>query len=331
MRRVMFGLIAVCLLAQDKGRGGPNSGLNSQVLGYKLMKWPLEAKSAAGFDAGPWNFIQVSSVATHPNGNILVLHRGAYPLMEFDPSGKLVRTLDWVQFSEGKVIAVPEKDRTPAISAFTAVYGPAGCDSCGAHTVRVDPEQNIWLVDAPGHVVYKLNQQGKILLQLGTKGQAGSDAKHFNLPTDVGFAPNGDFDISDGYGGARVVKFSKDGKFLLEFGKRGTGPGEFTLVHNVQVDAQGKVYVSDREAQRIEVFDANGKFLQEWAGTGRYSAIAITKDQKIWTGSVLRNLDGSVIGRLPEGAGAHGGIGVHPSGDIFLAQLNGTVQKFAKQ
>jgi DNA-binding beta-propeller fold protein YncE len=147
----------------------------------------------------------------------------------------------------------------------------------------------------------------------------------------VGFAPNGDFYISDGYGGARVVKFSKDGKFVLEFGKRGKGPGEFTLVHNVQVDAQGKVYVSDRENQRIEVFDANGKFLQEWPGTGRYSAIAITKDQKIWTGSVLRNLDGTVIGRLPEGVGAHGGIGVHPSGDIYLAQLNGTVQKFAKQ
>jgi DNA-binding beta-propeller fold protein YncE len=328
---IVVCLFALSLFAQDKGRGGPNSGLDSKVLNYKLVKWPLEAKSAAGFDAGPWNFIQVSSVAVHPNGNILVLHRGAYPLMEFEPSGKFVRTLDWVKFSEGKVIAVPEKDRTPTISAFTAVYGPAGCDSCGAHTVRVDPEQNIWLVDAPGHVVYKLNLQGKILMQLGTKGVAGSDAKHFNLPTDVGFAPNGDFYISDGYGGARVVKFSKDGKFLLEFGKRGTGPGEFTLVHNVQVDAQGKVYVSDRESQRIEVFDANGKFLSEWAGTGRYSAIAITKDQKIWTGSVLRNLDGTVIGRLPEGVGAHGGIGLHPSGDVYLGQLPGFVQKFAKQ
>src|SRR4051794_16048565 len=65
------------------GRTGPNSGLNSPVLNYKLMAWPLEAKSAAGFDAGPWNFIQVASVPTPPNGNILVLHRGAHPLMEF--------------------------------------------------------------------------------------------------------------------------------------------------------------------------------------------------------------------------------------------------------
>jgi DNA-binding beta-propeller fold protein YncE len=312
------------------GRTGPNSGLNSQVLNYKLVPWPLEAKSAAGFDAGPWNFIQVASVATHPNGNILVLHRGAHPLMEFEPSGKFIRTWDNIPFSEGKVVAIPEKDRGNGPS-FTAVYGPAGCDSCGAHTVRVDPEQNIWLIDAPGHVVYKTNMQGNVLLQLGTKGMPGSDTQHFNLPTDVGFAPNGDFYISDGYGGARVVKFSKDGKFLLEFGKRGNGPGEFALPHNVVVDAQGRVYVSDRENQRVEVFDAVGKFLSQWAGTGRYSAMAITKDQKIWTGSVLRELDGTVIGRLPEGVGAHGGIAIHPSGDIYLAQLGGVVQKFAKQ
>ena len=153
----------------------------------------------------------------------------------------------------------------------------------------------------------------------------------FSGPTDVGFASNGDFYISDGYGGARVVKFSRDGKFLFEFGKRGKGPGEFALPHNVVVDAQGRVYVSDRENQRVEVFDANGKFLSQWAGTGRYSAMAITKDQKIWTGSVLRELDGTVIGRLPDGVGAHGGIAVHPSGDIYLAQLGGVVQKFAKQ
>jgi DNA-binding beta-propeller fold protein YncE len=285
----------------------PNSGLNSKVLNYKLMPWPVEAKSAAGFDAGPWNFIQVASVAAHPNGNILVLHRGAHPLLEFEASGKFVRSWDTVSFSEGKVIAIPEKDRGNGAS-FSAVYGPASCDSCGAHTVRVDPDRNIWLVDAGGHVVYKMNQQGKVLMQLGTKGVAGADSKHFNLPTDVGFAPNGDFYVSDGYGGARVVKFSHDGKYLMQFGKRGTGPGEFALPHNVVVDAQGKVYVSDRENYRVEVFDADGKFLSQWAGTGRYSALAITKDQKIWTGSVLRELDGTVIGRQPEGAGTHGAL-----------------------
>jgi sugar lactone lactonase YvrE len=332
-----FSVVGLCQESSgpgnaNKGGGGgfPNSGLNSPVLNYKLVAWPVEAKSAAGFDAGPWNFIQVASVAAHPNGNILVLHRGAHPLLEFEASGKFVRSWDTVSFSEGKVIAIPEKDRGNGAS-FSAVYGPASCDSCGAHTVRVDPDRNIWLVDAGGHVVYKMNQQGKVLMHLGTKGVAGADSKHFNLPTDVGFAPNGDFYVSDGYGGARVVKFSHDGKYLLQFGKRGTGPGEFALPHNVVVDAQGKVYVSDRENYRVEVFDANGKFLSQWAGTGRYSALAITKDQKIWTGSVLRELDGTVIGRLPEGAGTHGGIALHPSGDVYLGQLRGVVQKFVKQ
>ncbi len=323
-----FSATGVC---QQTGGGNstPNSGLTSQVLKYKLAPWPLQAKSAAGFDAD-WNFIQVSSVAAHPNGNILVLHRGAYPLMEFDPGGKLIRLWDSVTFSEGKVAAIPEKDRGDR-SRYSAVYGPAGCDSCGAHTVRVDPEGNIWLVDASAHVLYKTNQQGKVLMQLGTKGMAGTDAKHFNLPTDIGFAPNGDLYVSDGYGSARVAKFSRDGKYLLEFGKRGTGPGEFGLPHNVVVDAQGKVYVSDRDNLRVEVFDANGKFLSQWAGTGGYSALAITKDQKIWTGSVLRELDGTVIGRLPEGVGAHGGIALHASGDVYLALLRGVVLKFAKQ
>ena len=308
----------------------PNSGLDSQVLNYKRVPWPQDAKSAAGFAAGPWNFIQVSGVATHPNGNILVLHRGAHPLLEFAPDGKFVRTWDIVKFSEGKVGAIPQKE-WPGRSHFSAVYGPAGCEECGAHTVRVDPEQNIWLVDAPGHVIYKANLQGKILMQLGTKGEAGSDAKHFNLPTDVGFAPNGDFYVTDGYGGARVVKFSHDGKYLLEWGKRGTGPGEFGLPHSVAVDAQGRVYVSDRDNLRVEVFDPNGKFLSQWAGTGGYSAMVITKDQKIWTGSVLRNLDGTVIGRLPEGVGAHGGIALTASGDVYLGMLSGVVEKFAKQ
>src|SRR5688572_5859584 len=190
--------VGLCLLAfcfSVIGICQPNTGSNSQVLNYELVPWPLEAKSAAGFDAGPWNFIQVVSVAVHPNGNILVLHRGAHPLLEFEPGGKFIRSWNTVAFSEGKVGAIPEKDRGNW-SRYSAVYGPAGCHSCGAHTVRVDPAGNIWLVDATGHVVYKTNQQGKVLMQLGTKGAAGTDSRHFNLPTDVGFAPNGDIYVS---------------------------------------------------------------------------------------------------------------------------------------
>jgi DNA-binding beta-propeller fold protein YncE len=146
----------------------------------------------------------------------------------------------------------------------------------------------------------------------------------------VAFAPSGDFYVTDGYGSARVLKFSKDGKFILQWGTRGTGPGQFGLPHNLVIDAQGRVYVTDRDNQRIEVFDANGKFLTEWKGTGGVSGLAITKDQHIWSGQTLRDLDGKAIGRLPDAMAAHG-VAVHPNGEVYLAQLSGVVQKYVKQ
>jgi DNA-binding beta-propeller fold protein YncE len=346
MKRTLFVsaltfLIAGAGISQQAGRGGgrnlPNSGANAPVLNYKLVNWPQEAKSAAGFDAGPWNYIQVASVALHPNGNILVLHRGAHPIIEYDQAGKYIRSWGDGLIAFGKVVYIPEKDRgkpdgtaSPVGSRYSAVYGPAGCDSCGAHSIRTDPDGNIWLVDATGHVIYKMDRQGKVLMQLGTKGASGLGPKNFNLPTDIAFAPGGEIYVSDGYGNARIVKFAKDGKFLLQFGKRGTGPGEFGMPHNVQVDAKGRVYVSDRDNQRVEVFDSNGEFLSQWEGTGGYSAIHITKEQKIWTGTVLRELDGKVIGRLP-GTGGHGGMAIDSAGNVYIAQLSGKVDKYVKQ
>jgi len=128
------------------------------------------------------------------------------------------------------------------------------------------------------------------------------------------------------------VKYSRDGKFLLQWGSRGKGPGEFGLPHNLVVDAQGRVYVTDRDNQRIEVFDSNGKFLSQWTGTGGISGLAITKDQRVWTGGILHDLDGKVLGKMP-GPGVAGGHGVavSDSGDVYIAQLSGVVQKFVKQ
>jgi peptidylamidoglycolate lyase len=265
-------------------------------------------------------------------GHILVLHRGARPFLEFENNGKFLKPWDNIMFSEGKVAALAMGDRVAGRSAYSAVYGPAGCDSCGAHSVRVDPQHNIWVVDAPGHVIYKMDPQGKVIMQLGQKGVAGTGHNSFNLPTDVAFAPNGDFYVTDGYGGARVLKFSHDGKYLLEWGARGKGLGQFELPHNVVVDKQGKVYVTDRENRRIEVFDANGKFLHQWPTLEGVSGLFMTKDQQIWAGGVLLNLEGNVVGRLPNGSAASGhGVAVSDSGDVYLAQLSGKVQKFVKQ
>jgi DNA-binding beta-propeller fold protein YncE len=293
---------------------------------YRLVEWPAPATSAAGF-AAPWNFIQVSSVAIGPRGNVLVLHRGAHPVMEFDSAGKFVRSWGDGLISEGKVAGIPKNNWAPDRSRYSAVYGPAGCTACGAHSVRVDPQGNVWIVDAAAHVLYKFGSDGKEIMRLGTKGTSGASPSTFNLPTDIGFAANGDLYVTDGYGGARVVKFSRDGKYLLEWGKRGTGPGEFGLPHNVVVDAQGLVYVTDRDNQRIQIFDANGKFLSEWTGTGGVSGLAMTGDGRIVTGAVVRDLKGNVVAKLPDAAAAHGAA-VDSMGNIYLAQLTGIVQKF---
>src|SRR5262245_17638752 len=329
---------AICVLTwttgelasgEQAGRGDATSDI--AALPYKLVEWPTPPTSAAGVP-GAWNFIQVSSVAVTARGTILVLHRGAHPIMEFDGKGTLLRTWGDGLFSEGKVAAIPQAHWTDDKSHYSAVYGPAGCTSCGAHSVRVDPQGNIWVIDAPGHVVYKLNAEGKEIMRLGTKGTAGTGNNTFNLPTDVAFAPNGDLYVTDGYGSARVVKYSRDGKYLSQWGTRGTGPGEFGLPHNLVIDSQGNVYVTDRDNQRIEVFDANGKFLTQWTGTGGISGLAITKDQHIWTGGILRDLKGTAVGKLngPGIAGGHG-VAVSDAGDVYIAQLNGTVQKFVKQ
>ena len=313
--------------ARQAGRG--TTGSDIPVLPYKLVEWPTPPTSAAGVP-GIWNFIQVASVAVAPNGNILVLHRGAHPLLEFTTAGAFVRSWDGVTFSEGKVAAIPERHWTADKSHYSAVYGPAGCASCGAHSVRVDRQGNIWVVDAPGHVIYRLDRDGKETMRLGTKGVAGTDARHFNLPTDVAFAPNGDLYVTDGYASARVVRFARDGRFLLQWGRRGTGQGEFGLPHNLVVDNQGRVYVTDRDNQRIEVFDSEGKFLGQWSRTGGVSGLAITTDHRIWTGGVLRDLDGKVMGALPGNPGGHG-VAVTDSGDVYIAQLSGIVQKFVRQ
>jgi DNA-binding beta-propeller fold protein YncE len=322
---------SLALAASAVDTAGRHAGSASvPILPYKMVEWPAPAMSAAGFPMA-WNLIQASSVAISARGSVIVLHRGAHPILEFDTNGTFAGPVaDGLSISEGKVAAIPKANWAPDRSRYSAVYGPPGCTACGAHSVRVDPQGNLWIVDAAGHVVYKVNQDGKELMRLGTRGVAGTNQSTFNLPTDVAFAPNGDVYVSDGYGSARVVKFSRDGRFLLQWGKRGTGPGEFGLPHNLVVDAQGRIYVTDRDNERVQVFDGAGKFLAEWKGIGVVSALAMTRDGRIWTGAVLRDLNGTAIGRLSEGAGAHGAT-VDADGNVYLAQLSGVVQKFSNE
>ncbi len=132
------------------------------------------------------------------------------------------------------------------------------------HGLKFDAEGNVWLVDCGLHVARKFTPDGKLLLTLGTLGEPGEDERHLRAPTDITFTPNGDIFIADGYGNSRVVRFDKTGRFLKAWGKLGTKPGEFSIPHAIASDAQGRLYVADRNNVRIQIFDADGKLLDVW-------------------------------------------------------------------
>jgi len=145
--------------------------------------------------------------------------------------------------------------------------------------------------DKRGHQVVKFSPEGKALMTLGVPGEAGSGAGHFNSPSDIAIAPNGDIFIADGHndnGNNRVVKFSKDGKYIKEWGKTGWAPGEFRTLHAIAIDSQGRVFVGDRGNNRIQIFDQVGKSLAvcptmcriQAAGEGA-EFVAVDKDGNI--------------------------------------------------
>jgi len=131
--------------------------------------------------------------------------------------------------------------------------------------------------------VLKLSPEGQISMVLGQKDYPGTDHTHFDGPDDVAFGKSGEIYVADGEGNSRVVEFDSDGHFLKEWGRKGAGEGEFHLTpHTIATDAQGLVYVGDRENARIQVFDLEGKFLTQWRDIGHPYGIFVSPDQHIW-------------------------------------------------
>jgi streptogramin lyase len=209
-----------------------------------------------------------SAVDIAPDGSIWVAERcGANTcagsnlaaILKFNPSGKLLES-----FGEGLFIF--------------------------PHGIFVDRSGNVWITDAQGkdgkgQQVFKFSPQGKVLLTLGKAGVAGDGEDTFNQPSDVLVAPNGDIFVADGHGGnsnARIVKFSKEGKFIKAWGKKGTAPGEFDTPHALAMDSKGRLFVGDRANNRIQIFDQEGKFLEEWKQFGRPSGLFIDKHDVLY-------------------------------------------------
>ena len=210
----------------------------------------------------------VSGISIDSKGNLWFAERcGANtcagsnldPIFEFDPSGKYLRS-----FGAGLFVF--------------------------PHQIFVDKDGFVWVADADGkdgkgHTVVKFSPDGKVLMTLGKQVVAGNGPDTFIRPSGVVVAANGDIFVSDGHGGdsnARVVKFSKDGKFIKAWGKKGSAPGDFDGLHGIAIDKRGRVLVADRDNNRIQIFDQDGKFLEQWTQFSRPSGIFIDKNEAIY-------------------------------------------------
>ena len=213
-----------------------------------------------------------------------------------------------------------------------------------------DPDKYVWVVDDHNHALFKFTHDGKQLVQtIGTKGEAGEDDKHFNRPTYIAWLPDSTMFVSDGYNGHRVVKLDKNGKFLMAWGEKGnppneTRPGYFNVVHGIAADpVSRRIYVSDRGNRRMQVFDENGKFIEQWpfAQPSSVNCLYIGADRKVWafedtTSKVVEyDSDGHLLyawgtlGDWPGGLFNMHGASVDQEGNLYIAEVaGGRVQKF---
>jgi len=258
-----------------------------------------------------WTFEETPGVAVDKQEHVFVFHRGPHSIIEFDKDGKMVRT-----WGDGVFVR--------------------------PHGLKFDREGNLWAADDQGHVVVKMDASGRVRMVLGRKYTKGETDDLFNRPTDMAFGLNGEVYITDGYGNSRVVQYTRDGKFVRTWGKKGTGEGEFNLPHGIAVDKRGRVYVGDRENRRMQVFDTDGKFLTQWKHVGSPWGVVITDDDKLllcdgYNNRIVKtDLSGKVLGvaggpgKLPGLLDFAHHLAVGTSGSVYVAEIkNWRVQKFA--
>ncbi len=210
--------------------------------------WEVDAKWPRKPDDLQW--AAMTGVAIDGKDQIYLLTRSSAPVQVYDAEGNFVRV--W-----------PRKEGIP-------------------HQIRFDRDGHLWITDIGRHVVEQFTPEGKRLRTLGIPDQKGADAKHFDMPTDVAFGPNGDIYVADGYGNARIVQFDKQGTFIRSWGTLGHGPGQFSIPHSIVCDSKGTIYVADRNNVRIQIFDSQGKHLDEWRNVVTPWGLAIGKNDALW-------------------------------------------------
>ncbi len=256
---VLVALLSAC---QGSSSGTDSSGPgNDTTHDYAVVHgWP---DFPEGYGLG-----QATGVGVDSHNHVFVFHRAGREWTDTLPSDPIPQaTVAVFEANTGRQIA------TWGETTFIMPHG-----------LTVDAQDNVWVTDVGSHQVYKFTHDGTRILALGQAGVPGNDSQHFNLPTDIAVLPDGSFYVSDGYANTRVAKFSAAGEYLSQWGTRGSGPGQFDLPHGIALDEEGNVYVADRSNARVQVFDAEGRFVSQWKGAnlGRPYGVAIGPGKKAY-------------------------------------------------
>ncbi len=264
-----------------------------------------------------WSFGWIPAVACDSQDRVFVYSRSKHPLVVFDRMGNFLAS-----WGEGILM--------------------------DAHGLYIDADDNVYCTERNTHCVRKFNRRGELVMTIGTPGlQGAADGDPFRLPTDLAIASTGDLFISDGYGNARVHKYTPDGTLIKSWGRWGSGPGEFGLSHCVRVDRYDRVWVCDREHNRIERFDLDGQFLDEWTGLYHPDTIFFDPvkdvvyiaelDQQVSIFDFDRNLlaqwGGRRVSDVPgEFKACPHGIWTDSHGDLYVGevQTDGRIQKYIR-
>jgi sugar lactone lactonase YvrE len=248
LRSAALALSMAVLLAAAAGA--------QSTLGSLFDRYDVKASFAHPAD-GSWG-ASTTSLAADGKGSVVVMVRAVPYFRVFTTDGKPVKA-----------------------------WGDAGLFNL-AHSVHFAPDGSLWATDPQDHVVHKFSADGQRLLTIGKKGVAGDDMSRdaFNQPNALGFAPNGDVYVSDGYVNSRIVHFTADGTFVrIIGGKKGSGPGELQVPHGVAIDPQGRIIVADSDNKRLSVFDKDGTFVKTIAAPSRGGIVA-TADGTIYVSDV---------------------------------------------